>query len=188
MNTDYCIEALEILLKEDCLAERYYPLIPYRTRLIAGFRSLGCRTRDEAAALPDEVFAGMGLKDDGTVRLLRKFFTLYDPNPAKFREIEKAVPDPEERRAYGELYFLPGVKQTRASLYFKAGYRSLADFLNTSAEDVLERTGRAVSEYGLSCIVPLPKEVRTHIAVAKAFLWNSDARRNGTQEGAAKAL
>ncbi len=178
MNTNYCLEALEILLDEKCLPERYYPLIPFRDKLVAGFHALHCKTRDDAAALSDEAIAETGLKDEEIIRLLRKFFTLYDPNPQKFRELKKAALDPEEQHAYNELYYLPGVKQIRASIYFRAGYRSLADFVSTTVDEVLERTGRVISEYGLSCTVPLPKEVRTHIAVAKAFLWNSDAQRD----------
>ena len=45
MNTDYSIEALEILLNEDCLAERYYPLIQYKGTLIQGLRQLNCQTK-----------------------------------------------------------------------------------------------------------------------------------------------
>lgn len=176
MNANYPVEALVILLDEACLMERYHPLIPYRERLISGFQSLGCKTKDEAAALSDEALMGIGLSDPETVRLLRRFLTLYDPDPKKFREIAKVASDPEEQRAFGELYTLPGVRQARASLYYKAGYRSLSDFAGTSVEEVQKRTRQAITEYHLACIVPLPKEIRTHIAVAKAFLWDSGHR------------
>lgn len=112
------------------------------------------------------------LKTNGCVHLLRRFLTLYDPNPQKFRDIKKVTTDPAEQQAYTELYYLPGVKQTRASLYYKAGYKSLADFINTTPEEVQARTSLTISKYGLPCVVPLPKEIRTHIAVAKAFLWD----------------
>lgn len=36
-------------------------------------------------------------------------------------------------------------------------------------KDVLEKTALAISTYKLPFIVPLTKEIRTHIAVAKAF-------------------
>lgn len=173
MNTNYSIEALEILLDKECLAERYHPLIQYKNILINGLISLHCRTKNDAALLPDTDYAEIGMEAAESVRLLRKFFTIYDPNPQKFREIDKLGLDSEEKLSFGELYYLPGVKQTRASLYYKAGYRTLADFVNTSPEEVAERTAGAILEYHLSCIVPLPKEIRTHIAVAKAFLWNS---------------
>lgn len=172
MNTDYSIDALDILLDKECLAERYYPLIQYRDVLITGLHTLRCKTKEDAAALPDKAFTEIGLTDTGCIHLFRKFLTLYDPDPQKFREIKKVATNLEEQQAYAELYYLPGVKQTRASLYYKAGYRSLSDFVNTSPEEVRIRTARVISKYGLSCIVPLPKEIRTHIAVAKAFLWN----------------
>ena len=55
-----------------------------------------------------------------------------------------------------------------------AGYKTLAGFINTSPDEIAEKTAKAIKEHNLPCIVPLPKEVRTHIAVAKAFMWNSD--------------
>lgn len=171
MNTDYSIHALEILLDEACLGERYYPLIPYKNALIAGLQAFRCQTKNDAAALTDADLAAIGLTDPGCIALFRRFLTLYDPNPQKFREIKKVTADPELQQAYTELYHLPGVKQTRASLYYQAGYRSLADFVDTTAEEVQFRTAQAISEYSLPYIVPLPKEIRTHIAVAKAFLW-----------------
>ena len=172
MNTDYHIDALEILLDETCLSERYYPLIDLKNVLMTGLHALHCKTKNDAASLSDADLSQIGLTDDGYIHLFRKFLTLYDPNPQKFREIRKAATDPEEQRAYTELYYLPGVKQTRASLYYRAGYKALADFVNTTPEEVRARTSQVISECRLSCIVPLPKEIRTHIAVAKAFLWD----------------
>ena len=61
-----------------------------------------------------------------------------------------------------------------AAFAYKAGYKTLADFINTSPDEIAEKTAKAIKEHNLPCIVPLPKEVRTHIAVAKAFMWNSD--------------
>ena len=139
---------------------------------MTGLHAVHCKTKNDAVALTDTDFAEIGLTDAGCVHLFRRFLTLYDPNTQKFREIEKMTADPDERQAYTELYYLPGVKQTRASLYYKAGYRSLRDFVNTTPEEVRVRTAHVISECGLSCIVPLPKEIRTHIAVAKAFLWD----------------
>lgn len=169
MNTDYNINAFEILLDESCLGERYYPLIPYKNILVTGLHALHCKTKNDAAALTDADFAEIGLTDAGCVQLFRRFLTLYDPNPQKFREIKKVTSDPVEQQVYTELYYLPGVKHTRASLYSKSGYRSLTDFIGTTPEEVRVRTSRTISEYGLPYIVPLPKEIRTHIAVAKAF-------------------
>lgn len=168
IDPDYSIEALSFLLDESCLAERYRPLIEYRERLLCGLRELGCRTGSDAGRLPDEAFASLGLNASETA-LFRRFLTLYDVKPQKLREIEKLVSDPQKQQCFRELYHLPGVKYVRAELYYRSGYRSLSDLAAASAEEVLEKTALTIAENKMSCIVPLPKEVRTHIAVARAF-------------------
>ena len=168
VNPNYRLEALSVLWERDCLSERYYPLLPYKTLLLS---RLSGQRKEEAAALPDEAFLRMGLPDIETVRLLRRFFTLYDPKPGKLRELAKLPVTPEERSAFRELYMLPGVKAVRAELYYRSGYRSLRDFADTTVEEVLRRTAETIAANGLRCTVPLPKEVRTHMAVARAFLW-----------------
>ena len=171
INTDYKLEALDVLLEKDCLAERYYPLLPYKDLLLRALPLRGCVTKSDAEKLTDGAFTEIGLPDAGMIRLLRRFLTIYDPNPAKFREIPKVSSDPEEQEAFRELYHLPGVKAVRAALYYRSGFRSLSDFTGASPEGVLSRTAQTIAEQQLSCIVPLPKEVRTHIAAARAFLW-----------------
>ncbi len=172
IHTDYAIDALDVLLCEDCLMERYAPLLAHKERLLTGLRRQGCRTKSDAAALSDAVFAQMGVDDPALLLLFRRFLTIYDPSPAKFREIEKVCADEKERAAFRELYHLPGVKAIRAALYCRAGYTRLEDFAGASEKDVLEKTARTIAQEHLSCAVPLPKEVRTHIAVARAFLWD----------------
>ena len=56
IETDYPIGALALLLREDCLPERYHPLISRREELIAGLRRLGCRRKNEAAGSDPAVF------------------------------------------------------------------------------------------------------------------------------------
>lgn len=94
---------------------------------------------------------------------------MYDPKPQKFKEIISHTADPAEQEAFRELYYLPGVRFTRANLYYHSGYRKLSDFSEASVEDVLSRTAETIAKENLPCIVPLPKEIRTHIAVSKAF-------------------
>lgn len=168
INTDYPVEALNILLNEDCLSDRYHSLISFREDLIAGLKSFGCVTKADAARLSDDELAGI-MHDEASVKLFRRFLTIYDPNPQKFKEIAKLTADPAEQAAFTELYHLPGVKYTRAYLYYHSGYKSLQDFLGTTVEEILAQTALTISDKNLTCIVPLPKEVRTHIAVAKAF-------------------
>lgn len=174
IDTDYPIEALDILLEKICLSEKYYPLLNHKDALISGLQCRGCAKKSDAEALPDDAYIQMGLNDAKLLRLFRRFLALYDPNPGKFREIANIAPDPERQAAFQELYYLPGVKQIRASLYYLSGYRALKDFGLASVDEVLKKTSLAISANDLSCIVPLPKEVRTHIAVARAFTMKYD--------------
>ena len=168
-DTNYPVEALGYLLDRSCLSERYFPLLPFKTSLLARLPLLGCRRKNDAAALPDEALKELGMDDPALIRLFRRFLSLYDPDPRKFREIDKLCSDKAERSAFRELYQLPGVKYIRASLYCSSGYRALEDLARTTPEEVLEKTALTITENRLPCTAPLPKEVRTHIAVARAF-------------------
>lgn len=172
LQTDYPIAALELLLNRECMSERYYPLLIHKDQLLSGLKLLGCRTKNAAAALPEDAFAQIGISDPGTIRLLKRFLSLYDPNPQKFREIPKLCSDPQEQAAFRELYHLPGVRYVRARLYDQSGFHCLADIAQTTVQEVLDRTAQTIAAQQLSCTVPLPKEVRTHIAVAKALLYH----------------
>ena len=166
--TDYPVEALNILLEEACLPASYAPLIKYRQTLLSDLPRLGCKRKSDAERLPDAAFEALGMKDT-EIRLLRRFFALYDAKKQKLRELEKLTAAPEVQAAYRELYLLPGVKEIRADLYYRSGFPSLKAIAEATVEEVLEKTAQTIEDHGLSCIVPLPKEVRTHIAVAKAF-------------------
>lgn len=169
MSTDYPLAALEFLLDESCLTERFFPLIPRKAALLRGLPPLGCGTKSDAEALSDEDLLRAGLNDPSLLPLFRRFLTLYDVKPQKLREIDRATSDPEERAAFRELYCLPGVKQTRAFLYYRSGFRSLKGIASSDPEEIIVQTAATISENGLSCVPPLPKEARTHVAVAKAF-------------------
>lgn len=60
----------------------------------------------------------------------------------------------------------------RASLYFKAGFKALEDIAGSSVEEILEKTTKVIKEENLNLKVPLVKEVKTHIAVARVFTNN----------------
>ena len=94
---------------------------------------------------------------------------MYDINNVKLKEIDRFVLPVEEAIAFKELYLLPGVKRTRASLYYKAGFKSLLDIANATSQDIIEKTAYAIRKFLLNCKVPLVKEVKTHIAVSRAF-------------------
>jgi len=85
------------------------------------------------------------------------------------REIPAVCKTDEEIQSFRELYQLPGVKSTRATLYFKAGFPRLADIASSSPEEIIAKTENVIRNENLSLKVPLLKEVKTHIAVAKAF-------------------
>lgn len=172
IDTNYRIEAFRYLLDKECLPEKYDPLIPFKEEMISQFHRMGYQTKNEIANLSDAELRNAGLREEEIINLLRRFLRLYDPKPQKFRELEKLDPELKMKFSFQELYYLPGVKQIRALLYFYAGYDSLASIAGADPKDILEKTARAISEHQLSCIVPLPKEVRTHIAVAKAFTRN----------------
>lgn len=166
---DYPVEALKLLLDASCLMDRYAPLIPYRDELISGLLRLGCKRKSDAERLPDDALMQLGLSCPELIRLFRRFLTIYDAKPQKWKEIPAVTSDPEMQAAFSELYYLPGVKRVRAELYYRSGYRSLAALAAAAPEDVIARTARTIADEQLACIAPLPKEVRTHIAVARAF-------------------
>ena len=85
------------------------------------------------------------------------------------REIAAVCKNDEEIQSFHELYQLPGVKSTRAMLYFKAGFRSLGDIALSTPQEIIAKTDDIIRKEDLSLKVPLLKEVKTHIAVAKAF-------------------
>ena len=164
INPDYKISSLAFLLDKSCVPERYFPLAEYKDILV----SLGCGRKSDLETLPASKLVSAGFPEI-YIPLLKRFLSLYDPKKDKFKEIEKAFLSPEEKAACRELFHLPGVKLTRAMLYYRAGYKTLTSVASATVEEIREKTASAIKEYSLSCIVPLPKEIRTHIAVAKAF-------------------
>ncbi len=169
MNSDYKVEAMDILLNEDCVLQRYIPLIPYKYDIIKNLKKLGCHTKSDCMKLSDQSLVSIGLTDMEMVILFRNFLTLYDVKPAKLKEINSICKTPEETQAFQELYQLPGVKSTRAILYYKAGLRSLEMIAQSSVQEIIAKTEYVIKTEHLDLKVPLMKEVRTHIAVARAF-------------------
>ena len=165
---DYRIGALEVLLCEDCLLNRYHPLIPYKEILIENLRKINCSSKSECLALSDETMLAMGLPAD-LVNLFRRFLVMYDVKGSKFKEINTITTDEAEKEAFRHLYLLPGVKSIRAKLYFDSGYAKLEKIASALPEEIIRDTSALIQRTGLGIKVPLLKEVRTHIAVAKAL-------------------
>ena len=169
MNADYKIEVIKVLLNEDCILTRYYSLIPNKDILVENLNKMGCHTKSDCMKLSDEALLGAGLPDIEMVRLFRAFLVLYDIKPTKLKEITDVCKKDEEVQSFRELYQLPEVKSTRAMLYFKAGFHSLADIARSTPQEIIERTACIIRDESLGLKVPLMKEVKTHIAVARAF-------------------
>ena len=166
---DYRIEAIQVLLNEDCLLKRYYPLLPHKEQLLKNLLQNRCLTKTDCMHLSDEALIASGLPNHETAGLFRCFLVLYDPKESKFREIKKCAANEAEAASFRELYLLPGVKATRAKLYYDAGYRYLSQIASATPEQIIRDTSEIIRQKGLAWKAPLPKEVRTHIAVAKAF-------------------
>ncbi|MDD2648840.1 MAG: DUF4332 domain-containing protein [Eubacteriales bacterium] len=68
-----------------------------------------------------------------------------------------------------DLMRLPGVKGIRARLYLDAGYSSITEFSKAAPDEVIKKTSAVIENRRLSLAKPLPKEVRTQLAVSKAL-------------------
>ena len=66
-----------------------------------------------------------------------------------------------------QLMRLPGVKDTRAGLYFDSGLECLTDFSENSYEEICEKIEVYLKETGSEKSMPLRKELLTQIAVSK---------------------
>ena len=169
IKNNYNIEGFAVLLNEDCISERYYPLIPYRDSITCNLAACGCRTKADCQALTDAEVVRCGLPE-GLTALFRRFLCLYD---CKGKGI-KDIPNAEKRSideicSLAELMRLPGVKAIRAELYLQCGYKSLIDIAKTDATTMRGRIAECIASKGLSSSLPQPKELRTQIAVAKVL-------------------
>ena len=166
---NYKIEAMDVLLSEDCILQRYFTLIQYKEMLIENLIKNHYFSKAECMELPDEILIEMGLPNDEVVRLFRNFMVMYDVKDSKFKDIKDIAANEAEADSFRELYLLPGVKAVRAKLYYDANYKSLSKIASAFPEQIIRDTSKVILQKGLKLKAPLPKEVRTHIAVAKAF-------------------
>jgi len=66
-----------------------------------------------------------------------------------------------------QLMRLPGVKDTRASLYYDAGLKSISSFRESSYDEICEKISMYLTKTGSDKSMPLKKELLTQIAVSK---------------------
>lgn len=66
-----------------------------------------------------------------------------------------------------DLMRLPGVKDTRASLYYDCGYKNLQEFACQNSSVMQNQISNIIASNGIKKSVPLSKELSTQIAVAK---------------------
>lgn len=163
---DYKIDAIKILLNEDCILSRYFPLIPYKEKIIEFAKKSNIKMKNELSKTDTiNIF-----NDESLNNLLKRFLVMYD-NEYKLSLLSKLNLDNNRLSAYKELFLLPGVKETRAELYYLSGYKNLLSIANSTSEKILEDVQKVIIDNNLSLKLPLDKEIKTHIAVAKAFTF-----------------
>jgi len=161
---NYKIKAIRILLNEDCVLSKYYPLIPFKDRIIAYALENKIITKEECLKANFSLI----FNNDSLSNLFKRFLVMYD-NEEKLKILNKLNLDDDRLQAYKELFLLPGVKQTRAELYYLSGYKNLSAIASSNYEELLNEMKKAIMDNKLEIKLPLVKEVKTHIAVAKAF-------------------
>ncbi len=170
MDSDYKIRGIEVLLNEDCLVQKFYPLIKYKNQLISNLLDMGCFTKSACVNLSDNDLIKAGLPDENMVALFRCFLCHYNNKGKGIKDIKDAqIRSEEEIHSLLELMRLPGVKAVRAQLYFHCGIKTLSDFAAYDAEQLRDKITKIITKEALSCSPPFPKELRTQIAVAKVF-------------------
>lgn len=167
---DYRIDGIKILLNEDCIVQRFYPLIQYKNQLSENLSEKGFSTKNACAVLSDEELIKAGLPDKNMAALFRCFLHCYEYKGKGIKDIpDAAYRSEEEVSSLLELMRLPGVKAVRAQLYYHCGIRTLSDFAAADAGQLRDHIANAIVKEKLPFSPPQPKELRTQIAVAKVF-------------------
>lgn len=167
-DNNYRIQGITLLLEADHVLTRYLPLIPYRDSLVEALLQRGCSTRDDCLMLSDAQLSQCGLPPELT-GLFRRFLRLYEYKGRGLRDIPDAQNrSAEENAALLDLMRLPGVKAIRAQLYERCGL-CLRDFAHADPEALRQRIIRVIQRDHLPFSPPLPKELRTQIAVARVL-------------------
>ena len=96
---DYKIEAIDVLLCEDCILPRYVPLIPYKKTLLDNLIRNHRLSKSECMTLSDDDLIEMGLPDEELAKLFRSFLVMYDVKPGKFKEIAAVAANEDEKKS-----------------------------------------------------------------------------------------
>ncbi len=166
MNDNYYMDDLINSLEKDIVMERYFPLIPYKEELTNIMNKAGAVRKDQISdAVIEDIRMMLG---DDISRLFARFIHIYDFNKSKLREIKGCL-GTKDYDSLSALLRLPGVRCLRAELYFGSGV-TLEVLAEKSTEDIRNMVGDYIKRENRSEIIPQPKEVNCHRAVAKMIL------------------
>ena len=178
MNDNYELDDLIDSLQRDIVMERYYPLIDCKKALTAILNKAGAVQKDQVSeAVIEELRGKLG---DPTARLFARYLHIYDFNKAKLREISDYI-GTKDYDALSALLRLPGVRRLRAQLYLNSGV-TLEVLAEKSTEEIRSMVRAYIQRENRAEIVPQPKEVNCHRAVAKMIL-HTDHRRPRDLQG-----
>ena len=166
MNDNYYMADLIGSLERDVVMERYYPLIDHKDDLTAILDKAGAVRKDQITdAVIEDIRVMLG---ESVSSLFSRYIHIYDFNKSKLREIKDYV-GKEEYDTLAGLLRLPGVRFLRASLYCSSGV-TLEVLAEKSTEDIRNMVRDYIQRENRTEIVPQPKEVNCHRAVAKMIL------------------
>lgn len=170
----YKIEAIDVLLQENAILTGYYPLIPFKTILIDKLKKNGINTNYDCLKTNAKNIIFECLKKEELAMLFKRFLFMYEIEESKLAAINNLNISDDEKESYRKLFLLPGVKETRANLYYLSGFKNLKDIAGSNLDEIANKMQEAINKYKLDYKVALPKEIKTHISVAKAYAIYSD--------------
>lgn len=163
---NFYVEDLLSSLSPETTMTRYAPLFPFKEDLLRDLQSLSVVFRDDVT---EDVMKALAERyDEATLRLLSRFLHLYDFDPKKLREIAD-LSGTESYEVLADLLRLPGVRLLRAKLYADSGI-TLTELAQRPTEEIQETIRRYIETNDRPEIVPFPKEIRCHKAVAQMIL------------------
>lgn len=134
------------------------------------FNKAGAIRKDQVSdAVTEDIRMMLGEAVSG---LFSRFIHIYDFNNSKLREIKGYV-GTKEYEALAALLRLPGVRSLRAELYFHSGV-TLEVLAEKSTEDIRNMVSDYIRRENRPEIIPQPKEINCHRAVAKMILHTED--------------